>query len=881
MRNRFFIGGNLDDKKVIKGIHGPDGGIESGRFVKSNQSPWNAILHSVSHLQTKGIDLLCACKRVLGDGKSIKFWDEIWSGDRSYRVMFPRVYALDENKSDVVLSDSRDEWKWTLDSKGFSVTSACTHIDEHILNGFPMSIRWSGCVPIKVNVFMWRLRLDKLPTLMNMDRKGIDVDSFCAPWCDLDIPELHNIAKWLSWVDDCQVSKKARLVLEGVVATMMWSLWNFRNTLIFLDSKPKKATIWDSIVYQSFVWISSRNPKFLLSWIEGYDCTGRKSIGPILKCTSAIRQLAYGTAADAFNEYLQIGERTQRRCLVEFTKCVHILYVEKYLRKPTLVDIENLHALHEEKHGLPGMLGSIDCMHWDWKNCPKALAAQFKRRDHKYPTIMLEAVADQRLWIWHAYFGVPGANNDLNVLYGSPLFDDELAGTAPECPFEVNGHIYNKGYYLADGIYPTWSVFVKTFSVAKTEKTLKFKRIQESSRKDIERAFGVLQGRWGIIRQPARAFEINALKRIMYCCVMLHNMILEDEDFVVNLRDVFVDPTPDIPQEWTERCDLHVRKHKELRDSKVHNDLRDDLVSGAVGKKCCPLEKSADVAALFPNGTTVPSALRTCGIHINDTTPGFAEWCLHATPPPDTRLGLDRLSTIPRHQEQYAATIAQTLDGSARGWFERLPHDSINEWADLREAFAARFSVRRACFKEPYEITKIIRKANESLTTFKERWTVETGFIMGVPEVMKIMSFMDSVKSPDLAKRFLDKVPTMVNEMMERDTRPFRDTRPVESLRDKYKNNYRGRDAYRATRARDDSAPYPYPRGEYNRRAAPVLTLDSLTKYPKEILATETQQRLSVPRPMLNPLRSGNTDRHCDYHQENGHYTNDCIQLRK
>nr|GEX27913.1 hypothetical protein [Tanacetum cinerariifolium] len=32
---------------------------------------------------------------------------------------------------------------------------------------------------------------------------------------------------------------------------------------------------------------------------------------------------------------------------------------------------------------------------------------------------------------------------------------------------------------------------------------------------------------------------------------------------------------------------------------------------------------------------------------------------------------------------------------------------------------------------------------------------------------------------------------------------------------------------------------------------------------------------------MLNPLRSGNTDRYCDYHQEKGHYTNDCIQLIK
>ncbi|GJY57254.1 reverse transcriptase domain, reverse transcriptase zinc-binding domain protein [Tanacetum coccineum] len=44
------------------------------------------------------------------------------------------------------------------------------------------------------------------------------------------------------------------------------------------------------------------------------------------------------------------------------------------------------------------------------------------------------------------------ANNDLNVLYGSPLFDDELADRAPECPFVVNGHTYRKGYYLADEV---------------------------------------------------------------------------------------------------------------------------------------------------------------------------------------------------------------------------------------------------------------------------------------------------------------------------------------------------------------------------------------------------------------------------------------------
>nr|GEV63754.1 dynamin-related protein 5A [Tanacetum cinerariifolium] len=85
--------------------------------------------------------------------------------------------------------------------------------------------------------------------------------------------------------------------------------------------------------------------------------------------------------------------------------------------------------------------------------------------------------------------------------------------------------------------------------------------------------------------------------------------------------------------------------------------------------------------------------------------------------------------------------VQQTLDGSARGWFERLPPNSINEWADLREAFTDRYSIRRA---------------------------LETGFIMGVPKVMKISSFMDAVKSPELAKHFSNKVLVTVNEMMER-----------------------------------------------------------------------------------------------------------------
>ncbi|GJZ25015.1 ALP1-like protein isoform X1 [Tanacetum coccineum] len=212
------------------------------------------------------------------------------------------------------------------------------------------------------------------------------------------------------------------------------------------------STLFNKILNDILSYNVQPLPEYFRYFRVRIDAIGRNSIGPILKCTSAIRQMAYGTAPDAFDEYLQIAERTSRECLDHFTKCIHVLYHNNFLRRPTATDIQKTYQLHEEKHGLPGMLGSIDCMHWDWKNCPKALHGQFKRSTHKYPTLMLEAVADQKLWIWHAYFGVPGANNDLNVLYGSPLFDDEIADIAPECPFVVNGHTYRKCYYLADGI---------------------------------------------------------------------------------------------------------------------------------------------------------------------------------------------------------------------------------------------------------------------------------------------------------------------------------------------------------------------------------------------------------------------------------------------
>ncbi|GJT64973.1 ALP1-like protein [Tanacetum coccineum] len=99
---------------------------------------------------------------------------------------------------------------------------------------------------------------------------------------------------------------------------------------------------------------------------------------------------------------------------------------------------------------------------------------------------MLEVVASQDLWIWHAFFEVAGANNDIYVLDNSPLFDDRLDDKAPVAPYVVNGVGFEKGYYLVDGIYPQWATFVKSFMVANDAKHAYFKKNQESARKDVE-----------------------------------------------------------------------------------------------------------------------------------------------------------------------------------------------------------------------------------------------------------------------------------------------------------------------------------------------------------------------------------------------------------
>ncbi|GJS41339.1 ALP1-like protein [Tanacetum coccineum] len=234
-----------------------------------------------------------------------------------------------------------------------------------------------------------------------------------------------------------------------------------------------------------------------------------------------------------------LNERTSRTTLDHFCQAVMQIYGPEYLRKPTVTDVEKLYLHHEEKHGFPVMLGSIDCTDWEWFGCPYAFKAQYVRRDHGPNSfILLEAVASQDLWIWHAFFGVDGSNNDndINVLYQSPLFNDLKTGRAPEIPFEENSVTYRSGYYLVDGIYLELAPLVKTITEPADDdhKRILYKQKQESARKDVERAFGVLKKKWAILVNPTRALKKERIINMMYACIILHNMIRKYKKYAIS-----------------------------------------------------------------------------------------------------------------------------------------------------------------------------------------------------------------------------------------------------------------------------------------------------------------------------------------------------------
>ncbi|GJQ95252.1 RNA-directed DNA polymerase, eukaryota [Tanacetum coccineum] len=233
---------------AIYGIHGALNNSSS----YSRRSPWLDIVNEVRKLASKGIDLLSLAKKKVGNGEATSFWNDVW-----------------------------------LDPSGdFSVKLTREFIDDSMLPKMDVPTRWVKSIPIKINIFAWRVSLDKLPTRLNLSLRGLDIPSIICPlcsiavestshllfscqlarqlmikvvhWWELEYQDFHSYEDWLLWFKNLRVSKRLKDVFEGVCYISWWVIWKFRNQVLFGINFPRLDLLFDDIVRLSFHWCSSR-----------------------------------------------------------------------------------------------------------------------------------------------------------------------------------------------------------------------------------------------------------------------------------------------------------------------------------------------------------------------------------------------------------------------------------------------------------------------------------------------------------------------------------------------------------------------------------------------------------------------------------------------
>ncbi|GJV27727.1 reverse transcriptase domain-containing protein [Tanacetum coccineum] len=201
---------------------------------------------------------------------------------------------------------------------------------------------------------------------------------------------------------------------------------------------------------------------------------------------------------------------------------------------------------------------------------------------------------------------------------------------------------------------------------------------------------------------------------------------------------------------------------------------------------------------------------------------------------------------------------------------------SIDSYNDLREAFLKNYLQQKKCIRDPIVLHNIKQRDGESTEDFIQRYKSESGNVKGAPECMRISGFVHGITNPELIKRFHEKIPKIVDEMMQVAT-SFLQGQEAASNQERKK-------VPPAWRHQEGGHRQNFKKGggfrsQHKQEKRPDrFTL--LTKTPKEILALE-KGKFKTPPPMTTPVEKRNANKFCEFHGEVGHNTDECNHLRK
>ena len=255
------------------------------------------------------------------------------------------------------------------------------------------------------------------------------------------------------------------------------------------------------------------------------------------KASPIVRYLGRGFTFDDIEECTAISSEVHRVFFHTFVNFGRNVLYPKYVSFPKTANEATTHMAEFIVSGFPGCVGSSDCTHIATERCEYSLRNQHIGAKSSHPTRTFSLTANHRCRILHTSSGGPGSWNDQTMVRQ----DDFLSGIyhglyLDDVQFELrdytkSGTIINKKYrgkyVIVDNGYLRWSITVPPFKVTNLIDEIRWSKWVESMRKDVECTFGILKGRFRILKMGIRMDGINVVDNVWFTCCALHNWLLD------------------------------------------------------------------------------------------------------------------------------------------------------------------------------------------------------------------------------------------------------------------------------------------------------------------------------------------------------------------
>ena len=222
----------------------------------------------------------------------------------------------------------------------------------------------------------------------------------------------------------------------------------------------------------------------------------------------------YSAIADRFG----VSESTAYVAIRELLVFLNENLRDTFICWPTYADKVKISGKYEELKNFPGVLGMIDGSHIPIRMPPDRGIDCYNRKD--FYSVVLQAVCREDLRFTNVYCGWPGKDHDARIFRHSPLFEEGPG-------------LCGRGHILADSAYPNVNWVLSPFrdNGHLTTAQRRFNETHASIRSTIERAFGLLKGRFSRLQHIDQRNIQTIVTTVLAACVLHNICILNNDDF--------------------------------------------------------------------------------------------------------------------------------------------------------------------------------------------------------------------------------------------------------------------------------------------------------------------------------------------------------------